>query len=286
MKIYLNGKLVDEAEAKISVFDRGYLFGEGLFETFRSYDGKLPFLDKHLERMEWSSTFLGIPFPHPAHLRKGVSDLLEANKIKNARIKILISALNKGLRPSVLEEDNEINTVILCEPFLPWPDEKYEQGIDLTFIHSVKNDPPPASTVKAMNYLTKMIARREIAEKKTFDGILLTANGFVAETTSSNIFWVSGKKIHTPPTSLGLLPGVTRQIVINLIKEEGMEFSEQAITEEDLEKVSEIFLTGSTLEIMPVTQLAGADVGNGKPGNITQKIMEVYKDFLEDELKG
>ena len=284
MKIYINGKIVDETEAKISVFDRGYLFGEGLFETFRSYKGHLPFLDDHLHRMEWSATFIGIPFPHPETIKRGIKEVLQANNLSDARIKILLSTLNKGMRPHVNTEDSEINLVILCEAFIPLPDKDYEEGVHLAVIHSVKNDPVPSSNIKAMNYLSKMIARKEFQEKSAFDGILVNSSGFVTETTSSNIFWYDGKKIHTPPVEAGLLPGITRNIVIKLIKENGLLFSESLIAPEELVKMPEIFLTGSTLEIMPVSEIDGEEVGESQ--KIIKQIKELYKSRLEQEIKG
>ena len=119
MKIFLNGKIVDALEAKVSVFDRSYLFGEGLFETLRSYDGVLPFLDKHLARMEWSATFLGLPFPHPQEIKKWILDLLAENKLSNARIKIILSATNEGIKPQLATSQTPVNLVILMEKFQP-----------------------------------------------------------------------------------------------------------------------------------------------------------------------
>src|SRR3989338_11633832 len=125
MKIYINGKIVDQSEAKISVFDRSYLFGEGLFETFRSYDGALPFLDKHLARLEWSATFLGLPFPHPKEIKKAIAALLAENKLLDARIKIILSTVNDGIKPQLITPQTPVNLVILMEKFNPLPAPDY-----------------------------------------------------------------------------------------------------------------------------------------------------------------
>lgn len=286
MKIYINGKILDESEAKISVMDRGYLFGEGLFETIRAYDGSIPFLDKHLNRMEWSATFIGIPFPYPSEIKKGIFDTLKENKLKDARVKVILSAKNKsGFSPLVPTGEMDVHLVIGCESFKPFSDKDYEEGVNLAFIHSVKNDPPPVSDIKSVNWLTKMIGRREFSEKDCFDGILLDAQGFVTETTTSNIFWVEGEKVFTPPTSIGLLPGVTRDVVIQLIKDQGYEFEERIIKGEKLTKASEVFITGSTLEVMPVTEIDSNPINSGEPGKLTKEIQKLYKERVEEEIK-
>ena len=145
MKIYINGKIVDEAEAKISVFDRSYLFGDGLFETLRSYDGKLPFLDKHLRRMQWGATFMGLPFPHPKEIEEAILETLKANKlekssVKDVRVRIMLSGINKGLKPNPLTDDTPVNLVVVCEKFIPLPAQNYEKGVSLIMVHSAKNE--------------------------------------------------------------------------------------------------------------------------------------------------
>lgn len=286
MKIFVNGKIVDEKEAKISVLDRGYLFGEGVFETLRSYNGQLPFLDKHLKRMEWGSTFIGIPFPHPREIREAIQNVLIANKIKDARIKIILSFANlAGFRPLIPTSEMPVNLVIGCELFAPLPDKDYEEGISLSILHSVKNDPPPASNIKSLSWLTKLIARREFMEKDCYDGILLEAQGFVTETTTANIFWVEGGKIFTPPTSLGLLPGVTRDVVMGLVAENGFKFGEKATRPEELQSAAEVFITGSTLEVMPVKQIEGQAIGGGLRGKMTAQLQKFYKERIEEEMR-
>lgn len=286
MKVYLNGQIVDEKDAKISVLDRGYLFGEGLFETLRAYGGYIPFLDKHLNRMEWSATFIDIPFPHPSEIKKGIIDTLKENKLKDARVKIILSAKNKsGFRPLIPTSEMDVHLVIGCESLNPFSDKDYEEGVNLTFIRSVKNDPPPVSDLKSVNWLIKMIGRREFSEKDCFDGILLNARGFVTETTTANIFWAEGEKVFTPPTSIGLLPGVTRDVVIHLIKDQGFEFQERIVSGEKLTRASEIFITNSILEVMPVTEIDFVPINSGEPGKITKELQKLYKERIAGEIK-
>lgn len=285
MKIYFNGNIIEAKDARVSVFDRGYLFGEGLFETFRSYQGKLPFIDKHFGRMEWGASFIGLPFPHPSEILKAVKDLLKANQLKDARIRVLLSGMNEGLRPTLLTENTPVNLMIAVEPFKPLSDEEYEEGVELAVVHEIKNDPPPAANIKSSSRITKMIALREIEEKSCFDGILLSAEGYVTETTRANIFWVEKDCVCTPPVSVGILPGVTREIVIALAKDNGMLFKEKCIKAESLSYVTEMFLTGSTLEVMPVASLDGNPIGNGTRGSITRQLQELYQERIKEELE-
>lgn len=284
MKIYLNGKIVDASEAKISVFDRSYLFGEGLFETFRSYDGKLPFLDKHLARMEWSATFLGLPFPHPQEIKKAIADLMTENKLLDARVKIILSTVNDGIKPQPVTPQTPVNLVILMEKSSPLPDANYQKGAALVTIHSAQNEPPPVSNIKTTSYACKMIARREFMERDVYDGILLSAGGFVTETTSANIFWVQNGVVFTPPLSVGLLGGITRQVIGEILKEQKIDFKEQSITPEELKNKSEVFITGSTIEVMPVTVIDEKKIGNGKPGLMTQRIRDFYRQRIKHEM--
>lgn len=283
MKIYLNGEIVDEKEAKISVFDRAYLFGEGLFETFRSYNGSLPFLDRHLKRMEWSAAFLGLPCPDPETIKKGIRDLLQINNLKDARIKILLSGINQEMKPQLTTDHTTINLLIFVESFVPWPVKDYKTGVTLCMIRSVRNNPSPVSNMKTMNALPKIIARREFMERDCFDGILLNAEGFVTEATSANIFWVKNELLLTPHSNAGLLNGITRNVLLEIFKNEKIPFKETFAKAEELDHADEIFITGSTLEIMPVTQLGDKKTGNGKPGPVTCKIRELYQRCLERE---
>lgn len=289
MKICLNGQIVDGKDAVITVFDRGYLFGEGLFETLRSYDGKLPFFEKHLNRLEWSATFIGIPSPHPQSVKKAIHDTLSANKLKNARIKVVLSAVNRHtFRPAIPVKSMEVNMVVACEPFAPYSAADYRKGASLGFVHSIKNDSAPASNIKSLSWMTKMIARKEFMEKDFFDGILLDSRGYVTETTSANIFWVTDvggvARLETSPLSLGLLPGVTREVVIEIAKGNGIDFMEEIVDSESLVKASEVMITASTLEIMPIKEIDSHRIGNGKPGKITRLVRELYRKRLTEEI--
>lgn len=281
MKIYINGKIVDHADAKISVFDRSYLYGEGLFETLRSYKGRVPFLKKHLERMEWSATFVGIPFPHPQTMTEAVEEVLKVNQYADARIKIILSAISNGMKPQLPTENSEVNFTVMAEPFVAWPDSDYEQGVSLCVIRTVRADMAPVANMKTTSWMNKMLARHEVAERDVFDGILLDAFGHVSETTSSNIFWVDNDTVFTSPLTTGSLTGVTRQLVMEATKKEGLVFREGNVTEGELVKKQEVFITNSLIDIMPVTEIQEQEIGKGEVGPVTKQLMESYRELLE-----
>jgi branched-chain amino acid aminotransferase len=281
MKIFLNQKIVDEKEAFISVKDRGYLFGEGAFETLRSFDGKIPFLDKHLNRLEWSTTFIGIPFPHPETIRKAIRDLLEANRLKDARIKIVLTGCGEHFTPTPSAEENTVNLMIMAEKLA---ESKNDEGCELTVLRSVINDAPPISNIKSVSWITKLIAIREITEKSCDDGILLNHLGQVTETTRANIFWVRNENLYTPPISCGLLGGITRQIIIDVAKDNGIIVKEQTIHPDELKSVQEVFLTNSVVGIEPVIQINESTLGDGQPGKTTKQLQELYAERIQEEL--
>ncbi|HBF12730.1 MAG TPA: hypothetical protein DDW49_04980 [Deltaproteobacteria bacterium] len=282
MKISINGKIVESRDAAISVHDRGYLFGEGVFETLRTYDGRIPFFDKHLARMEWSATFVGIPFPHPGEIKKSLEDLLAVNELPNARIKIILSAKDPStMRPVAPHENLEVNLVISCEPLEALPASYLKEGIGLCLIRSVVNDSNPLCGVKSLSWGSKMLARRELSEKAAYDGILLNSQGQVTETTTGNLFWVMKGELHTSSSSVGLLGGITRGIALDLAKQNKIPVKEVYAKPEDLQKADEMFMTNSVVGILPVTWFDPMNIGSGKPGPITTQIRKEYEEVLK-----
>ncbi|MBX7147882.1 aminotransferase class IV [bacterium] len=283
MHISINGKIVDPKDATISVLNRGFLFGEGLFETLRSYKGKIPFLEKHLNRMEWGTTFIGIPFPHAAGIRKSVEDLLKKSELQDARIKIILSSVGETFTASLPTDELESNLVIFVDAVKPLSPSEYKDGVELVFIHSVFNDLPPVSSMKSLSWVSKMAARRELLERDAYDGIMMNEKGQVCETTIGNIFWVKKGVLFTPPQAVGLLGGITRHEVMDIAKKEGIEVREGIITEAELKTVDEVFMTNSLIEVLPVTKIDEEPIASGKPGKITKELMEGYKKRVEAE---
>lgn len=285
MKIYLQDQIVDESGAQVSIFNRGYLFGEGLFETFRSYKKSIPFLDRHLKRMEWEATYIGIPFPHPKQIGEAVYQTLTANGLEDARIKIILSSQNRNtMRPVAPTEQSVPHLVITCEPLKLPSVAEYARGYAVVVLHSVQADAPPFSSLKSICWLSKIMARREIDEKKSQDGILLNSHHHVCETTTANLFWVKNNKLYTPEADLGLLKGVTRELVMELCKAHDISVTEGVITADNLKKADEVFMTNSLLEIMPITKIDDAPVASKKPGPLTLQVLQLYRNRIQAEL--
>lgn len=284
MKAWHKGKYLTDKEVVISPLNRGFLFGEGLFETVRSYGDKIPFLDKHLARMEWSSTYIGIPFIHPREISDAAAGLVKG-ETKDQRVKIILTIENpSSTRPLLPDDEMPVDLLIISEPFEPLGKKDYEDGVDLITVRSVKNDPPPASNIKSLSWLTKMIARRELMEKSAYDGIMLAADGYVTETTTSNLFWVVKGQVFTSPVAQGLLPGITRKIVMDLATDAGLKVSETLIRPEQLLEADEVFLTNSTHEVIPVSSIDEKSIGEGSAGKVTTRLAQAYKARIQDEI--
>lgn len=283
MKIYINGQFYDQDDAKISVFDRSYLFGEGLFETMCSYDGVIAFLDKHLERLEWSATFVGLPFPHPSDLKQALYQALKENNLENARLKLVLSSVNPDSKAQAVDENAPFHVTIFAEDYKELDADYYERGVGLAVLKTMPNDPMPLSSLKSTNWLTKMMARREIQEKNCFEGILLDAAGHVTECSCSNLFWMKDGKLHTAPGNLGLLKGITRAVIIEIAEENSIPFEESLIKADDLKKVDEVFISASGMQVMPIVDIDGATIGKGEVGDFTKKFRAWYKERIQEE---
>lgn len=284
-KINVNGTVHDLQDARISVLDRSYLFGEGVFESFRSYNGKLPFLQDHLKRMEWSATFLHIDFPSETDFQKICTDLLEANHLKDARFKIVLSRMGSesqtNYRPDA-QTGYQTNLVVFCDEF---DAAKYPKTYRLKIIRQVLNDPPKMASVKATNYLGKIIGREEALEAGYNDGILLNQKGEVTEITSGNIFWVDeNNKLKTTPVSSGILTGVMRTQLIHLLHENNLDITEENITAERISSMREVFVTNAVIGIKPVVAIDHRQISGGETGNVTAMLMDLWRKKVESLL--
>lgn len=265
---YVNGEIVSEENAKISVWDRSYQFGEGLFETFRSYDGTLPFLQNHLDRLAWSSTFLNIDFDL-AKPKWICGELLAKNKIENARFKLVVSRA----------KEDEINIVIFCEAL----DEKNsKKEFKLKTIHNIKNDDQPIVTLKSTNYLTKILAKQEALDSGFDDGILLNQRGQVTETSSGNLFWVDSKgALNTIIKDSFHLAGTTAHELTKVLEKNKLTLKQQVVTPQDLSHAKEIFMTNSIVGIKPVAYIDHRKISGGEAGDITLMIQDLWKKHIE-----
>lgn len=265
--VYMNGRLVPEAKAKISLDDSAYLYGHGIFETLRAAQGRLLFLPDHLARLKRNARFLGLKLPlSPSALTVAIYRTLKKNRLREAHLRINLSQSAAG-RPHL---------TIFAKPYVPYPRSFYQKGAPLILVRSVRNDSGLIATIKTTDYLTKIIARKEISERGAIDGILLNERGRVTEGASSNVFVVRRGKIYTPPLSDGLLPGIRRKIATKLARKLKIPIVEKSLRPQDLKGADEIFLTSTLKGIMPIRTFDGKKVGKSAPGLITSLLMKAY----------
>ncbi|WP_442602070.1 aminodeoxychorismate lyase [Paenibacillus sp. KN14-4R] len=295
MKISLNGRFVDDQEAVISIYDHGFLYGMGLFETFRTYGGQPFLLEKHLQRLASSCEEMGIRFkPNVNHVNELVKNLLLANGLKDAYFRYTITAGDDilGLPGQLYEQPKEIMYV---KELPPRNQRIVHDGKALQLLQLRRNTPEGAVRFKSLHYMNNILAKREMLQYPQVaaaqaEGLMLTADGYIAEGIVSNIFFVAQGKLCTPSLVTGILPGITRQFILKIAHEAGIAIEEGLYTWEELQCADEVFLTNSIQEISPVYTLLfpdGTDCSLNSttkgPGPITQLLLNVYQQCIGSE---
>ena len=281
MWIYLNNKFVTDKEAVVSVFDHGFLYGDGVYETIRSYGPRIFMRDEHLSRLFRSAAEIGLAMPIPV---KNWGDILQEAMIRNevgtdlqdAYLRITVSrgAGDVGLDPALCSSPT---VVVMAKPLVPPASHLYETGVNVIVASTKRNLPsalPPQ--IKSTNFLNNIQAKREAIAAGAFDSILLNWEQHLTECTISNVFFVMNGTLRTPALECGLLDGITRSIVIRLAGKLNMHIEEGRYTVDQLYRADECFLTNTSMEIMPVTSVDRRPVGNGKPGPLTLKLREQF----------
>ena len=276
--VYLNGSLLSLNEAGISPADYGFLYGFGVFETMRAYDGKVSFLDKHLNRLARSAETLGLPAT-TLDIGKAVTATLKANKLRDARIRVTVSAGEGGAVPDP-RSCTSPTVLITARHYQPPAEEIYEKGFKAVISSIRRNSQSPLSRLKTTNYLESMLAKQEAKDKGADEAVLLSERDLVAEASMSNIFLVADGILKTPQLDNGILPGITREIVLDLAPKLGIETVAGDIWLDDLFEAEESFLTNSLIEIMPLVKVAGKRIGSGKPGPVTRKFRQAYRELV------
>ncbi|AZK45514.1 aminotransferase class IV [Paenibacillus lentus] len=287
--IGVNGVLTPSAEAVISVLDHGFMYGMGLFETFRTYQGRPFLLERHLERLRGGCLELGIRYDTREELlRLEIAQLLQANELRDGYIRLTVSAGTGplGLPP---EDYTEPSVIIYVKSLPEYDSELYAKGKELWCLTTPRNTPEGKIRHKSLHYMNNILAKRELAglirnsySKGVPEGLLLTAEGHLAEGIVSNLFFVRGGKLFTPEVGTGILPGITRSFVMELAEHQGLQYEEGRYTWDELVAAEEIFLTNSIQELMPVTTLVGQEglrysVGDGRIGPITEMLLDSYR---------
>ena len=277
-KVYINGKLYPKEEAKVSVFDHGLLYGDGVFEGIRCYNGNIFKLEEHIDRLYDSAEAISLQIQLTrGQLKDAIVSTLKANNLKDSYIRLVVTrGVGKlGLDPFNCETPQ---LIIITDTIQLYPKELYEKGLDAIIVQTIRNHSKALNpTIKSMNYLNNILAKIECIRAGAAEGIMLNTDGYVAECTGDNIFIVKDNEIFTPPVSAGILIGITRNVVIELAKEANITVKEEQLTEDDLYNADECFLTGTAAEIIPVANIDGRKIATGKPGKITLSLLKKYQ---------
>jgi branched-chain amino acid aminotransferase len=277
LKIYISGKLYDKEDAKISVYDHGLLYGDGVFEGMRSYSGKVFRLRQHLDRL-WDSAraiWLEIPLTKD-ELAKAVNDTLSANGIQDGYIRLIVTrgAGALGLDPNRCSNPQ---VIVIADHIQMYPKEMYENGLTIITASTIRNHSAALSPrIKSLNYLNNIMAKIEGLQAGCIEALMLNAKGEVAECTGDNIFIVRNGILQTPPIDAGILEGITREAVLELAAELKIPVQQIGLVRHDIFIADECFLTGSAAEIIPVVKLDSRTIGTGQPGPLTRKLTERF----------
>jgi branched-chain amino acid aminotransferase len=286
LKIWLDGRLVDEADAKISVFDHGLLYGDGVFEGIRIYSGKIFELDAHINRLYQSAKGIRLQIPLTrGKLIDAVKKTVEANGVIDGYIRLAVTrgVGNLGLNPFTCENSS---LFIIADNIQLYPEELYETGMKVISATTVRNHPlaiPPQ--VKSMNYLNNILAKIEALDNNVPEAIMYNHEGYVAEATGDNVFIVRNGIIYSPPVEAGALEGITRGVVIGLAEKENIEVVEKNLTRFDLYICDEFFLTGTAAEVIGVVEIDGRVIGDGRPGPVTKLLRKKFFEYAHRKEK-
>lgn len=282
--IYLNGKMVPDEEAVISVFDHGLLYGDGVFEGIRAYNGKVFRLVEHIRRLYESahSIMLAIPLSQEEMI-KSVVDTVNANNLRDAYIRLVVTrgVGDLGMDP---RKCKKAQVFIIADKITLYPEELYEKGLEVITVATRRNIAEALEPkIKSLNYLNNIHAKIEANRAGVLEAIMLTNQGYICEGTGDNIFIYRHGELLTPPAYLGILEGITREAIIELAAREGIPLKEVPFTRHDLYISEECFLTGTAAEVIPVIEVDQRLIGSGKPGPITKKLIKLFRELTQSE---
>ncbi|MDH3504679.1 MAG: aminotransferase class IV [Nitrospirota bacterium] len=280
--IFLNDRFVEKEQALISVFDHGFLYGDGVYETLRVYQGRIFLLERHLARLRQSCALIGLTLPIKDDAWEAIlTEMLVRNGLEDAGLRLTISrgegelGIDPGLcaRPTV---------VVMAKPLVPYPARMREQGVRLQLV-SVRRNPQSAQSpqIKSLSFLNNILAKQEAVQAGAYDALMLNMDGHVTECTTSNVFFVANQRLHTPSVDCGILEGITREVVIKLARDLGIEVEEGAYAAEDVLQADECFMTNTGLEVMAVSEIGEDPIGQGKSGPITMALWRAFQENLE-----
>jgi branched-chain amino acid aminotransferase len=282
MWIFLNDRFAEKEQARISVFDHGFLYGDGVYETLRAYQGRIFLLERHLSRLRRSCDLIGLVLPVKADAWISIiTEILRRNSLEDAGIRLTISRGEGelGIDPGLCSSPT---VVVMAKSFVPYPARMREQGVRLQLV-SVRRNPQSAQSpqIKSLSFLNNILAKQESVQAGAYDALMLNMDGHVTECTTSNVFFVANQRLHTPSDDCGILEGITREVVIELAGELGIEVEEGAYSAEDVLHADECFMTNTGLEVMAVSQIGEYPIGQGMCGPMTMELWKAFQGNLE-----
>jgi branched-chain amino acid aminotransferase len=285
--IYLNGEFVQKQDAKVSVYDHGLLYGDGVFEGIRVYSGNIFKLKEHLDRLYRSAKSIMLDIRHtPEELTEIIVQTIQKNQLLDAYIRLVVTrgVGDLGLDPFGCKNPQ---LIVIAEQLRIYSQELYDNGLEIVSVASRRNRPDVLSPkVKSLNYLNNILVKIEASLAGVSEALMLNSEGYVAECSADNIFIVKAGTLYTPPGYLGALEGITRDAIIDLARELGYEVKEEPFTRHDVYVADEVFLTGTAAEVIAVVKVDGRVIGDGKPGSVTQCLLEAFRRrVVEDGVK-
>jgi len=282
-RIYINGKLFDRADAKISVYDHGLLYGDGVFEGIRIYSAKIFRLREHITRLYEGARSIKLEIPlNREQMEDAVKSTVQANNKRDGYIRLVVTrgAGYLGLDP---RKASNPQVIIIVDDIALYPPELYENGLEIMTVSTIRNHPNALNPrIKSLNYLNNIMAQIEAVQAGCFEALMLNHKGEVAECTGDNIFVVKRGVLRTPPTDAGILEGITRNAVIELARGANVSVQEVALTRHDIYAADECFLTGTAAEVVPVVNCDGRLIGTGKPGPLTKQLREQFQRLVRE----
>ncbi len=284
LKVFINGELVEKEQAKISVFDHGLLYGDGVFEGIRIYHGHAFRLKEHLDRLWNSARAIMLEMPMPKQeMASAVTKTIKTNSMDQGYVRVVVTRGigTLGLSPTKCHDPC---VIIITDTVSLYPPETYRDGLELMTAATPRNLPEALNPrIKSLNYLNSILAKIEALNAGFHEAIMLNFSGYVAECTGDNIFIVHNEVVKTPPVKTGILEGITRMVVINLARESGRSVIEEEMTRYDLFNADECFLTGTAAEIVPVSKIDRRTIGNGRPGPVTLDLLQRFRELVRKE---